>query len=65
MRSTVAEARFTRIDALTRFSCEAGFISLILVSVFKVSFNIGECIYRVSFRGYKKYIPYFMYVPKP
>ena len=41
---------------------EAGYIFLFLVSVYKVPFNIGECIYLVSLWGYKKYIPYFMSV---
>ena len=34
--------------------CEAGYIFLFLVSVYKVPFNIGECMYLVSFWGYKK-----------
>ena len=25
-------------------------------------FKIGECMYLVSFWGYKKYIPYFIYI---
>ena len=46
--------------AKSRNPYEAGFILLFLVSVYKVPFNIGECIYRVSFWGYKKCIPYFI-----
>ena len=33
---------------------EAGFILLLCVSVCKVPFSFGECIYLVSFWGYKK-----------
>ena len=39
---------------------EAGFILLLLASVYKVPFNIGECIPWVSFWGYKKYVPYLI-----
>ena len=44
-----------RLKTLT----EAGFVFLLFVSVYKVPFTIGECVFLVSFRGYKKYIPYF------
>ena len=50
----------TIISSLSHTPYEAGSILLVLVSVHKVLFYIGECIYRVSFWGDKKYKPYFI-----
>ena len=44
---------------------ETGFMLPLLVSVYKAPLNIGECIYLVSFWGYKKYKPYFIPLSYP
>ena len=48
------------VPILSLKPCEAGYLLLFLVSVYKLFLDIGECIYLVSFRGYRKHTPYFM-----
>ena len=53
-------SRVSRHAWVFREVYEVGYVFLFLVSVYKVPFEIGECIYWVAFWGYKKYKPYFI-----